>query len=162
MKSCKFYGASFIGTEFVGSNLKESHFNNAVFEDVVLESVKLKDTSFKGASFKNVVFLMTDTTEVKHLNMEDEGIRVFNEMPKLDMSEALKEAIEKAMVNKHVLKSRVLDTRSGDINTLSVLLLLERFDETTIIQGLMDLDNRIDRDFYTLSFIINIIKKYTE
>lgn len=159
IKSSKFYGATFKGAEFVGSNLKESTFSHVAFEDVLFEGVKLKDANFKGATFKNVIFLMTDASEAKHLDLAQDGITVYKEMPKVEMSDDLKAVIESAMMNKFIKKSRVLDTREGTINTLSIMKLLDLFDEKEIISGLKQSDEIIDRDFYTLSFLINLIEK---
>lgn len=158
-KSCNFYGCSFVGTEFVGANLKGSRFNNTVFEDVVFESVKLMETDFKGATFKNVVFLLTDLSDATHLNKEDPNIRVFDTMPEINMSDALITCVETVMKNEFVKKSRVLDTREGKINNLSIMLLLERFDESTLIKGLNKLEAFTDREFYSLSYIIKLIQK---
>lgn len=159
MKSCKFVGCTFKSAEFVGTNLKESDFSKVSFENVVFESVKLVDVNFKGAKFINTIFLSTDTEVAKNLDLNDENIKVYEEMPVIEISEALRVAVEKAMVNKFVKKARVLDTRKGEINYLSLIILLEHFDEATLIKGLSNLELHIDRDFYTLSFIISLIEK---
>lgn len=159
MKTCKFTGCSFKSSEFVGTNLKESDFSNAKFENVVFESAKLVDVNFKGATFVNTVFLSTDTDGAKNLDLNDKDISVYEEMPVIEISEALRVAVGMAMTNKFVKKARVLDTRKGDINYLSLIILLEHFDEATLIKGLSNLEDHIDRDFYTLSFIISLIKK---
>lgn len=159
LKSCRFSNASFKSSEFIGTNLKESNFSQAVFENTVFESAKLVDVDFQGASFINTIFLETDTSVAKNLNLEDENIRIYKTMPTIDISDALRGAVEKAMTNPFVKASRVLDTRKGEINHLSLMILLENFDEAVIINGLMNLDDHIDRDFYALSFIISLIKK---
>lgn len=158
-KSCFFSECSFTGAEFVGSNLKDSKFINAKFENAVFESVKLEGADFKDAEFKNTVFLGSNMDGVKNLNIDDENIRVFDEMPQVDMSSELRSTLENVMENKFVKKSRVLDTREGKINNLSVMLLLENFDEATLISGLGKMGDHIDRDFFTLSFIIKLINK---
>ena len=159
MKSCKFTGCSFKSAEFVGTNLKESDFMNARFENVVFESSKLMDVNFKGAIFVNTIFLSTDTEGAKNLDLNDENIKVYEEMPVIEISEALKVAVETAMTNKFVKKARVLDTRKGEINYLSLIILLKHFDEATLIKGLSNLESHIDREFFTLSFIIGLIAK---
>jgi hypothetical protein len=159
MKSCKFTGCSFKSSEFIGTNLKESNFSNAKFENVVFESAKLADVNFKDATFVNTVFLSTDTEDAKNLDLNDENIKVYEEMPVIEISEALKVAVETAMSNQFVKKARVLDTRKGEINYLSLMILLEHFDEEILIKGLSSMEPHIDRDFYTLSFIISLIEK---
>lgn len=161
-KSCNFFDCSFVGAEFVGSNLKGSRFVNASFEDVVFESVKLIETDFKGASFKNVVFMFTDITGAKNLNVDDPNIRVMNTMPDFEISDELKSCFEEVMQNPFVKKSRVLDTREGNINYLSLMLLLEKFDEQTLIKGLRKIEEHTDREFHSLSYIIKLIHKLSD
>ncbi|MBI9013259.1 MAG: pentapeptide repeat-containing protein [Clostridiales bacterium] len=158
-KSCNFFGCSFKESEFIGANLKGSRFNNATFENAIFESAKLIDVDFKGAKFINTIFLYTDLEGVKHLNLEDSGLRILNEMPEFEISDALKETVEHLMQNKFVKKSRVLDTREGKINYLSLMILLEQFDEALLIKGLNKVEAFTDRDFFSLSYIIKLIHK---
>jgi len=158
-KSCFFNESTFKGAEFVGSNLKDSKFINVHFENTVFEGVKLEGADFMGATFKNVIFLGVNFEGVKNLNLENENIRVFDDMPEIEMSSELVELLEKAMQNKFIKSSRVLDTREGKINTLSVLILKELFEEPVLIHAFKSIEEHIDRDFYTLSFIIKLIEK---
>ncbi len=158
-KSCKFEGSTFTGAEFIGSNLKESNFKDAQFDFTVFESVKLSDTDFKGAEFNNAIFLSCNLDEAKNLDLTDENIKVFDEMPLFEISDGLRRAVETVMENKYVKKSRVMDTREGKINFLSLMILLDVFDEEKVIKGFEKLVEVTDRDFYTLSYIIKIIGK---
>ncbi len=158
-KTCNFFSCSFNSTEFVGSNLKESKFIDATFENAVFDSAKLVDADFKGANFINTIFYNTDLSVAKNLNLDDENIRVYKEMPVIEMGDDLKESFECAMENKFIKKSRVLDTREGKINFISLMILLENFSEETLVKGLKNMDDFIDRDFYSLSFIIKLINK---
>jgi len=158
-KSCNFFGCSFKEAEFIGANLKGSKFMNATFENAIFESAKLIDVDFKGAKFINTIFLCTDLESVKNLNLEDSGLRIYSEMPELEISDTLKETVEQVMQNKFVKKSRVLDTREGKINYLSLMILLEHFDEALLIKGLNKVEASTDRDFYSLSYIIKLIHK---
>ena len=159
LKSCFFNECSFKGSEFVGSNLKDSKFTGAQFEDVVFESVKMEGADFKDAQFKNTIILSSNLDGVKNLDLNDENIRVFDEMPQVSMSTELQELIEGLMTNAFIKKSRVLDTREGNINLLSVMILLEKFDEETLIKAFKVIEPHIERDFFTLSFIIRLITK---
>lgn len=157
-KSCSFLKCSFKFAEFIGSNFKKSNFKNAKFENTIFDSVRLDNVDFKGANFVNTIFVATDLTNVKNLNINDKEIRIYHEMPKLDISEELKNATLNALNNKYVKTSRVLDTRDGSINLLSIMILLENFNEEDLIKGLNLLANELDKDFYTLSYLIKYIK----
>lgn len=159
-KGCNFFGCTFNGTEFIGSNLKKSKFRRAIFENSVFEGVNLADADFRDAKFKNVIFVGCDLSSAKSLEYNESEVRVFDEAPSLDISKELEEAILKAMKNERVKSSRVLDTKDGNINSISIMILLERFSEKNLISGLNILSDRLDRDFCTLSYIIKCIETY--
>lgn len=156
-KSCNFYGASFRAAEFVGSNLKKSRFKKARFEDVIFEGANLDGVDFQGAVFKNTIFVGTDVTKAKNLNTISVNIKIYDEMPELEISEGLTIAITELMENKYVKASRVLDTKEGKINTLSVMRLLQQFSEEQLIKGFTILKDKINNDFCTLSYIIKFL-----
>ena len=79
-------------------------------------------------------------------------------MPTLDISKELEKAAETAMKNEFVKYARVLDTREGQVSPISIMRLLEEFDEETLIKGLRMMKNGIDKDFCTLTTIIEAIK----
>lgn len=157
-KSSSFLKCSFKFAEFIGSNFKKSNFKNARFENTIFDSVRLDNVDFKDAKFINTIFVATDISNVKNLDIKDPEIRIYDEMPQLDISEELKTATLNSLNNKYIKSSRVLDTRDGNINTLSLMILLENFDEETLIKGLNFIANDLDRDFYTLSYLIKFIK----
>jgi hypothetical protein len=79
-------------------------------------------------------------------------------MPQLEISEVLSNVILNALENKFVKESRVLDTKDGTLNMLSIMILLENFEEATLIKGLDIIQAQLDRDFYTLSYLIKYIQ----
>lgn len=157
-KSCEFYGCTFKSAEFIGANLKGSNFKNAVFENTVFDSANLDGADFKDAEFKNTIFLSTDVKKAKNLNIKNLDVKVFDEMPQLEISTELETAITNVMNNKYVKESRTLDTKDGDLNMLSVMILLENFDEKTLIKGLNIIEDELDKDFCTLSYIIRFLE----
>lgn len=158
-KSCDFSKCTFTWAELIGANLKGSNLKSAKFENTVFDSVNLDGADFKDAEFKNTIFLLTDTEKAKNLNMKDPGIKVFNEMPQIDISEELKKAVINSMNNKYVKESRILDTKDGSLNLLNLMILLENFNEETLIKGLNIMEMELDKDFCTLSYIIKFVEK---
>lgn len=159
LKSCSFLECSFKGTEFIGSNLKESGFRKAHFENAVFEGAKLDGVNFVDATFINTIFVASNVEDAKNLDLDNPGIRVFAKMPELDISNELKSAVETVMKNEFVKKSRVLDTKDKEINSISILILLENFDEETLIKGFSIMEEYIEREFYSLSYIIKLLKR---
>ncbi len=159
-KSCTFIKCSFRWTEFIGTNLKGSNFKNAIFENTIFDSVNLDGVNFKDAKFKNTIFLCTNTENAKNLNLKDSNIKFFDEMPQLEISDALETAVKNVMKNDFVKKARIFDTKEGNLNLLTIMILLDNFDEATLIKGLNIIEVQLDRAFYTLSYIIKLLKTY--
>ncbi|MGL4362908.1 MAG: pentapeptide repeat-containing protein [Cellulosilyticaceae bacterium] len=158
-KSCNFFGASFKAAEFVGSNLKKSRFKKAHLEDALFEGVNLDATDFEGAVFKNVIFVGCDVSKAKNLNVVSVNIKIYDEMPTLEMSVELQEAIAEALENPYIKASRVLDVKDGGINTISIMRLLVHYTEENLIIGLKQMKNEISNDFCTLSYIMKFLGK---
>ncbi|MEF9991865.1 MAG: pentapeptide repeat-containing protein [Romboutsia sp.] len=159
-KSCNFYGCSFKSAEFIATNLKKSKFRKAKFENTIFDSVNLDGVDFNGATFENVIFLKTDLSKAINLNYLDSKVKVFNEMPKLEVSERLETALKLAMTNKFIKASRTLDTKDRDINNISLMILLENFKEKDLVDGLNVMSDKLDKEFSTLSYIIKTLKNY--
>lgn len=159
-KDCNFFECTFKSAEFIGSNLKKSRFRRAKLEDTVFEGVNLSGVDFKDAKFKNVIFVGSDLSGAKNLELNKSEVRIFEEPPVIDISEELHNAINLALENEKIKKSRLLDNKSGEINTLSIMILLEKFNEKSLISGLKILCDRIDKEFCTLSYIIKAIQTY--
>lgn len=159
LKACSFSECSFKWAEFVATNLKGSAFRKAYFENTIFEGAKLADVNFLEATFKNTIFVGCDIESVINLDFSHPEIRIFDEMPELNISEPLRAAVEKAMTNKYIVKSRVLDTKDKKINSISIMLLLEQFDEETLIKGLQLISEIIDKEFSVLSYIIGAINR---
>jgi uncharacterized protein YjbI with pentapeptide repeats len=161
-KACNFSGASFESAEFVATNLKNSRFNNAKFENTIFDTAKLDGVDFESAEFKNVIFVSTDISNALNLDLSNEEIKVFDKMPKLEISEDLEIAVKTAMKNEYIKFARVLDTKNGSISPISMKILLENFDEETLIKGLDVLKIKLNENFGTLSYIISELKTYKE
>ena len=97
--------------------------------------------------------------KTKNFNSNIDGVRIFEKMPKIDISMELEDSLKSLMENKFVKSSRIFDTKDGGINTLTLMILKESFTEEELINGFDKIKSQIDRDFYTISYIIRLIKK---
>ena len=158
-KTCSFMNGTFEGTEFIGTNLKNSKFKNAKFKNAIFEGANLDGTDFKDAKFENTIFLACKLEKTKNFSREIQGIRIFEGMPEINISSELEEALNSLMENKYVKASRIFDTKEGNINTLTLMILKENFNEEELIKGFKEIKSQIDRDFYTISYIIRLINK---
>lgn len=158
-KSCNFTACSFKGSSFVGSNFKGSLFAGAVFESAVFEGAKLDGADFKLAQFRNVIFVETATDKALNLDCNQPGIRVFEMMPEIQFNQDLVVVVERLLTNHWVKRSRVLDTKGGRINTISMMLMIEKYGEQVLLEALGQIEPLFDRDFYTLSYVMKAIDK---
>ena len=157
-KSCNFSECTFKWAEFIGTNLKGSNFENANFENTIFDSVNLDGVDFSDAEFKHTIFLSTDVTKAKNFNTQNSGVKIFSEVPQFEISEELKIAVLNVMKNKYVKAARVFDTKDGVINIINLMILLENFDEQTLIEGLNIIEVQLNCDFHTLSYIIKFLR----
>jgi len=158
-KNCNFSECKFDASEFVATNLRNSKFTNVALKNVIMDSVNLDGVNFENATFDNVIISNCDITKAINLDTTTEGIRFFETTPSLAISERLERAIRSCKKNEYIKKSGVLDTKEGEINSLSVLLLLEVFSEEILISSLSKLKTSIDENFCTLSSFINMINE---
>ena len=145
--------------EFIGSNLKGSKFKEAKFSNTIFEGANLNGVDFNGAKFNKTIFVGCDLSSSKNLNLNHPEIKIFDSMPELNIGDELKDAINVAMENEYVKRSRIFDTKDGDINGLTFMLLSELFDEKTLIEGMHYLKFEVDKDFYTLSYVVKLINE---
>lgn len=160
-KTCDFYECSFMYSEFIGANLKKSKFKRATFRNAVFEGVNLEGVDFYDARFYDCIFIDTDITKAENMKFTNTQVKIFDKMPEFEMSQELQSTIKDAIArNEFIKKSRVLDTKDGSINTVSIMRLLKEFKEKFLIDGLKIAIEKIERDFCTLSYIITAIKSY--
>lgn len=161
-KSCNFTECTFNGAELVTVNFKNSSFKQVKFENTLFDSVNLEGAHFEGATFKNVIFVNTDLSKAVHLDLAGQDVKIFDIMPELNIDKRLEKAAKAAMKNEFVKYARVLDTREGQVSPISMMRLLEVFDEQTLTVGLRSIKDRMDQDFCTLIPIIEAIQKMIE
>lgn len=159
-KGCNFFGCTFNEAEFIGTNFKKSKFKKAKFEDAIFEGVNLAGVDFKDAEFKNVIFVSTDLSEVKNMEYDEDEVIIFDENPELMINDELKAVFELALSNPKIKASRVLDTKEGNINPISVMVLQETFNDKSLLSGLKLAAEKVDKDFCTLSYLKKQIKLY--
>lgn len=161
-KACNFSECTFDSAEIVAANLRGSRFKQVHFENTLFDTVNLEGVDFEGATFKNVIFVSTDITKAVNLVLEGQDVKVFDEMPELAMTRELEKVVENAMKNEFIKFARVLDTKEGKVSPISIMRLLEKFDEETLIKGLRKIKRTINEDFCTLSTIVEAIEASKE
>ncbi|MBI9010890.1 MAG: pentapeptide repeat-containing protein [Clostridiales bacterium] len=159
-KHCNFFECDFVSSEFIATNLRNSKFVNAKFKDVIFDSANLEGVNFENASFDNVVFANTDTSQAINFDASATGIRLFEALPELNISERLERSVKASKKNEFIKSAGVLDTKTGTINPISIMILLENFSEEVLITAFSRLKKDVDTNFATLSYLIEEIKAY--
>lgn len=159
-KACTFNETTFDSAEVIAANLKNSQFKNAKFINTVFDHVNLEKVDFEGATFENVIFVETDLSGALNMNLENQDVQVFDARPAIEISERLEKAVKSAMNNAYIKYARVLDTKEGKVNAVSMMRLLEKFDEEALIKGMGILKKNIKADFATLSVVMGLLENY--
>ena len=127
-----------------------SESNNMIIKGLARENNHIITTTFEHSSVLNTYReLEKQGVSVTYLKVNNKGF--------IDLKE-LEEAINKAMTNSFIKASRVLDTKEGKINPVKVCLLQKLFSEEELIKGFNIMTEEIDRDFYTLSYLLKFFK----
>ncbi|MGL4362962.1 MAG: pentapeptide repeat-containing protein [Cellulosilyticaceae bacterium] len=159
-KACKFDQCKFDWAECVAVNFKNSQFKNVNFKNTIFDLANLENADFEGATFENVIFVGTDLSLAKNLELAGQSVQVFETIPELEISPLLEKSVKEAMTNPYVKYARVLDTKDGKVNPISIMLLLEKFDEATLSKALQSMKKKIDYDLCTLSTVIKYIETF--
>lgn len=160
MTSCSFSKSSLYGVEFLGSNLKQTSFKGAFFERVIFVGANITDCNFRGVKFKDTIFVNTNIKKAKYLDENIRGIRVINKYPTLNLSDGLHKAIIATRKNPHILNYKVLHLGLNKLNNLNLFLLLEKFNEEELINGLYYAADNLRVNIYTLSCLEDFLLKY--
>ncbi len=156
---CSFKNASFVGVEFWGTNLRKSNFTGAVFQHCVFVGPLLEGTNFNNATFENCIFVNTNFEGIKDFDRSSNGIRVLPVYPTFELSLDLELAVNSLRDNAHILKYKILHLDSKKLNKLNVMLLLEKFSEKLLIQGLTYAKEYVKIDMPTISCLFNFLLK---
>lgn len=160
MKFCDFSEASFIGSEFVGTNLRGSNFSGAYFQDAIFCVTVLDKAIFKNAKFENCFFVSTGISRTKNFPSECDGIIFLDSYPSTDIfSNELLQIVEGLRSNDIIRRSHTLHLKKGKVNTLSLHILLQSYSEDDLISMLPQVPQRLTTQFYTLSYLRNLLKK---
>lgn len=159
-KSCTFNQSTFDSAEVVAANMKNSRFKGVKFTNTIFDNTNLENADFEGATFENVIFVQTDLSQALHLDLENQDVQVFDERPEIEISERLEKAVKAAMTNEYIKYARVLDTKEGTINAVSMMILLERFSEEALVKGMSMLKKNVKSDFATLSVLFDLLESY--
>ena len=157
-KYCSFYGARFKSSEFIGTNLKGCKFKNATFENCVITSANIKKATFKDASFHHCFIIGINKDYFKSAIFRN--CKFYDNYPTLsNISPSLLKIIEALRSNDIVRRSHTLHLKKGKINTLTVMILSELYDETELTRLLPLVPNYLTTQFYTTSYLTHLLKK---
>jgi hypothetical protein E4_22776 len=172
----KFINASFIGAKFKFSslfgstfdncylrgalfrkcNLKECIFKNCIISSSLFENSKLESCYFENCKILNSLSL---SNAILH-NKENITNEILEQYPQEHcFSKQLIEEVKLLKKNEFIRKSSILHLKKQRIETVSLKVLVEEFGEEFLINNLKNLNIMVTRNFSSLSYITNILKK---
>ncbi|SEL61265.1 pentapeptide repeat-containing protein [Paenibacillus sp. OK003] len=153
-KKCKFNGVEFLGTNLKKCNFEGAHFKNTIFVGALLESCK-----FKSATFKTVIFVNMNFDNVRSLDLSNPQITILKEYPRIVISTDLQTSLDDLIGNSFISTYKVLHLSTKKLNHLNLKILLETFSEESLIKGLKILKEKNTKDIYTVSSLMNYLKR---
>lgn len=159
-KFCSFYGAEFKdclirGALFRKCNLQTAIFTNCMLVANVFDRAKLKDCKFTNCK---VIGSSKTLQFIPEKNLEH--TEVVNSYPdESEFASGLTQQVEQLRSHDHIRRSSVLHRKKGKLDTLSLKALIEEFGEDFLIINLSKLQYSITREFHTLSYIQDILRK---
>ncbi len=159
-KFCSFYGAEFKdclirGALFRKCNLQTATFTNCMLAANVFDRAKLKDCKFINCK---IVGSSKTLQSIPEKNIEHTEV-VSSYPDEAEFSSALIQQVEQLRSHDHIRRSSVLHRKKGELDTLSLKVLIEEFGEDFLIKNLSKLQGSVTREFHTLSYIQGILRK---
>lgn len=159
-KFCAFFGAVFDkcyirGTLFRGCNLRNSVFKNSIISATVYDRCKFSGVRFESCKIIN----STKLEEFLHTSSFVE-VDFLSKYPSVkEFNPELIRLVESLRANDFIRRSSVLHRKKQQIDTVSVKVLVEKFEEDFLIENLGRLPVFVVNEFYSLSYIMHFLLK---
>lgn len=192
MNNCEFKFIEFKNTNFRGSKFIGAHFENVIFQNCNLNKCTFKNVTFKNVyyintSLSNVRGISKDNNSLIRINNQNTKVLISDELfkslelckknkyimnsdtlfykKKNRLSNAQKK-FEKTLTKlerKNLQRQRQkLHSPSIQLNKISIIRLLNVYDEQILSKGLSLAATSINKEFYSLSYFIPYIKKFNK
>ncbi len=168
----KFINVSLIGAKFKFSSLFGAEFDNCYIRGALFRRCNLQNCTFRNCIISSTIFerckvknCFFENCKILHVKLPQsikysESTKIFENYPRVSQFKAeLCYEIEQLRRNRFIRRSSVLHLKKDRIETISLSVLVEVFGEDFLIYHLKDVNKFINREFSSLSYIINILKK---
>jgi hypothetical protein len=181
-KSCSFKSnfsnSTFKSTSFIGAKFKFCSLYNVNFEGCLIRGVLFKKCNLTNAKFINSIISATIFDKNKLTGCQFINCKVINTeklrllIPKNNFvntdilesypdpqgfSDELLKVVENLRSNKFIRKSTILHRKKGQLDTVSISILVSQFGETFLVKSLPKIAQEIKNEFHTLSYIQSIL-----
>lgn len=175
-----FFQSKFTNTSFIGASLKWCNFTGSLFQSSLLRGVLFRGGSLRHVVFKECIInacdldrcktegLMIDKCYIVSSNnlinrLDPSQIidsKIYKSFPEKELfNPILIDVIQELRKNDFVRRSSVLHRKLNKIDTITLTYLLDRFDENFLIEQLPNVCMKIEREFYTISYIDQLLRK---
>lgn len=175
----KFFGSEFINTSLVGAKFKFCNMSHAVFDNCLIQGALFRGCKLDDVKFNRCIIIATqfDRTSLQDCVIENSIILssplgLFFKEKNLISTEVIKSYYPESEFNDEILRlvkalrsnnfinrSSILHRKKGRLNTVSIKRLINEFGESFLVQSLPLLGNLVVKDFYTLSYLDNILHR---
>ncbi|WP_455026691.1 pentapeptide repeat-containing protein [Neisseria elongata] len=168
LTKCSFQNSSFTNVEFMGTNLKGSNFKNSIFKFCIFSATLLKNANFTGCRFEKCYFIATNLNVSKKLIVDEQLNSILATHPLVPnlQKETLK-LFNRIKIIPQLSYSRILFLKKGRLNSITVKMLLEKYNEEQIriaLENILMSHNSVkifDKVVTNYQFLL-LIDKYQE
>lgn len=159
-KFCSFYEARFFNCYIRGALFRGANLQNCTFKECIISASVFERCRFKGVNFEGCKIVSSGKfKELLHASCF-KGTEILSSYPIVDeFNPELIKSVEALRLNDFIRRSSVLHRKKKQIDTVSLKVLVEAFGEQFLLQRLKDLPTLIVKEFYTLSYIIHLLRK---
>ena len=154
-KFCNLNDVRFENCLIQGALFRKCHFKRVIFLNCIVVSAQFDRTSLVSSTFDNCRILYTNIENCGSLN----NTQTYEAYPSENaFNPELLEQVKALRSNEFIRKSSVLHRKKDKINTLTIDILLEEFDDPFLLANLSSLHS-LKKEFHTLSYITALLRK---
>lgn len=159
-KFCEMYECVFDDCDFTGALLRKCNLQNSQFNRCIIRSSVFEKCKLKGAKFTDCIIVGTNIPVGYDLNLNNAFLT--NSPSVNEFDPVLIGVVEGLRKNDFIIRSGVFHLKRQKINTVTLRFLLKTFDSGFLVENVQRLNEKITRDFYTVSYVVKVLTRLAE
>lgn len=159
-KWCNFTGVTFQSSLLRGVLFRGGSLRYAKFSECIINACEFERCNLEGVTFNKCYIVNSNKLTNSLINSQLIDTKIFHAFPSPDdFNPQLIESIQKLRENDFLRRSSVLHRKLNKIDTITLTYLLDHFEEQFLVNQLPSVCMNIERDFHTISYIDQLLRK---